>query len=94
MDFEFDPRKSETNKHKHGVTLQQATQIWLEAYLEITANTVGEPQLMAIGQIGGKLHACIYTVRGQAVRLISCRRARAKEAQLYHDHFKETPRET
>ena len=90
MKFEFNREKSESNKRKHGVSFEQATQIWLEAYLEVTARTVDEPRVMAIGKIGGNLYACIYTVRGEAVRLISCRTARAREEQLYHDYFKES----
>lgn len=89
MDFEFDRRKSEANKRKHGISLEEATQIWQEAYLEVTAKTVDEPRMMAIGTIRGKVYACIYTVRGESVRLISCRRAREQEAQLYHGYFKE-----
>ena len=71
MEFEFDRLKSEANKRKHGVGLDEATQIWQEAYLEITARTVNEPRFMAIGRIRGKLYACIYTVRGESLRLIS-----------------------
>ena len=89
MRFEFNQEKSESNRRKHGVTLEQATQIWLNTYLELRARTVDEARFMAIGKIQERLYACIYTVRGESVRLISCRRARAKEAQFYHDHFKE-----
>lgn len=89
MEFEFDRAKSEANKRKHGVSLEEATHLWQEAYLEVMARTSDESRLMAIGKIRGKLHACIYTIRGEAIRLISCRRARDKEAQLYHEHFKE-----
>lgn len=28
MDFEFDPRKSETNKQKHGIDFYEAQKIW------------------------------------------------------------------
>lgn len=90
MKFEFDQTKSEVNQRKHGVSFDEATQIWQEAYLEVVARTVDEPRAMVIGKIKGTLYACIYTVRGEAVRLISCRRARPREGQLYHDHFKET----
>ncbi len=89
MQFEFDKTKSEANKHKHGIGLDEAMQIWQEAYLEVAARTVDEPRLMAIGVIQGKLYACIYTVRGDAVRLISCRRAREKEVSLYHAYLKD-----
>jgi len=81
--------KSEANKRKHGVSLDEAVQIWQEAYLEIPAKTVDELRFMSIGRIRGKLFACIYTVRGESIRLISCRRAREKEVHLYHDYLKE-----
>ena len=89
MKFEFHQAKSRANRHKHGVSLEEATQMWKEAYLEIAARTVDEPRFMAIGRIRGRLYASIYTIRGEAVRLISCRRARPEEVRLYHDHFKE-----
>ena len=82
MEFELNMEKSEANKHKHGISLEEATQLWEEAYLEVAARTVDEPRWMAIGKIGEKLYACIYTRRGEAVRLISCRRASQKEAGL------------
>ena len=93
MRFEFDRKKSVANKEKHGVSFDEATQLWQEAYLEVKARTANEARFMAIGHIQGKLYACIYTVRGEATRLISCRRAREQEAQLYHEHFKESVRE-
>ena len=93
MQFEFDPKKSKANKEKHGVSLDEAAQLWQEAYLEVTARTANEARFMAIGHIQEKLYACIYAMRGEVIRLISCRRAREKEAQLYHEHLKESVRE-
>lgn len=90
MQFQFDKQKSAANRHKHGIGLEDAARLWEEAYVEIPARTVDEPRWMAIGRIGETLYACIYTMRGEAIRLISCRRARAGEVQLYHDYFKET----
>ena len=90
MKFEFDRAKSETNRVKHGISLEKAARIWEVAHLEVAARTVDESRFMAIGVIESKLYACIYTVRGEAIRLISCRRARGKEVQLYHADFKET----
>ena len=89
MRFEFDREKSAINKQKHGISLEEAAQLWQEAYLEVKARTVDEVRSMAIGRIRGKLYACIYTVRGESIRLISCRRAREQEARLYHENFKE-----
>lgn len=89
MEFEFDRTKSQANKGKHGVSLEEATQIWQEGYLEVAARTIDEPRWMAIGKIRGRLYACIYTRRDDSIRLISCRRAREQEAQLYHAYLKE-----
>lgn len=88
MEFEFDRSKSDANRRKHGVGFDHAVQIWQEAYLELTARTVDEPRFLVIGKIRDKLYSCIYTTRGERIRLISCRRARGKEVQLYHEYFK------
>ena len=90
MKFEFDRAKSETNRVKHGISLEEAARIWESAHVEVRARTVDELRFMAIGTIEAKLYACIYTIRGEAIRLISCRRARGKEVKLYHAYFKET----
>ncbi len=89
MEFEFDRAKSQANREKHGVSLEEAAQIWQEAYLEVEARTIDEPRWMVVGRIRGRVYACIYTRRGESIRLISCRRAREQEAQLYHAHLKE-----
>ena len=93
MKFEFNRAKSAANERKHGVSLEEATQLWLDAHLEVAAKTVDEPRWMVIGKIREKLYACIYTVRGESVRLISCRRAHEQEARLYYDYFKKAVRE-
>ena len=90
MKFEFDSEKSEVNRQKHGLSLREATQLWDMVHVEIEARTIDEPRVMAIGTLGGKLYACIYTLRGDTIRLISCRRAHEKEARIYHAHIKES----
>ena len=93
MEFEFDKAKSKTNKEKHGISLEEAQAIWEEAYVQVPARSADEPRWMVVGNVGGRLYACVYTRRGEAVRLISCRRARDKEAQFYHGYLKEKTNE-
>lgn len=88
MKFEFDDNKSRTNKAKHGITLDQATQIWASPYVELKAKTVDEPRYMIIGKLDGKLYSCIYTHRGATTRLISARRSRKAEEGIYNEHIK------
>ena len=93
MEFEFGQAKSKSNKDKHGISLEEAQAIWEEFYVEVPARDTNEPRWMVIGRIDNRLYACVYTRRGEAVRLISCRRARDQEAQLYHDYLKEKTHE-
>ena len=84
MEFEFDPRKSQSNREKHGIDFVAAQAIWEDpALLEIPARTLDEPRWLVSGRIGRKHWSAVITLRGQAIRLISVRRSRPEEIQLY-----------
>ena len=84
LDFEFDPIKSTTNQEKHGINFVDAQTLWNDPeLLEIPARTTDEPRYLVIAQIHGKHWSAVITHRGQAIRLISVRRSRLEEVQLY-----------
>ena len=84
MAFEFDPTKSESNLAKHGIDFDVAQQLWDDPdLLEIPAKTVDEPRYLIIGKIGQKHWSAIITYREDSVRLISVRRSRQEEIELY-----------
>jgi uncharacterized DUF497 family protein len=84
MVFEFDARKSRENKKKHGVDFVQAQALWDDPdLLEIPARTIDEPRSVVIGTIEGKHWSGIITYRGERIRLISVRRSRSEEIELY-----------
>ncbi|MFO1462989.1 MAG: BrnT family toxin [bacterium] len=83
MIFEFDDLKSRNNLQKHGIDFHQAQDLWKGPYVHFSARTEFENRFAIIGPIEGKLYTCIYTMRNDRVRIISCRRAREKEAKLY-----------
>ena len=84
MEFEFDPRKSQSNQEKRGIDFVAAQAIWEDpALLEIPARTLDEPRWLVIGRIGRKHWSAVITLRGQVIRLISVRRSRPEEIQLY-----------
>ena len=84
MDFEFDERKSESNQAKHGIDFVEAQALWNDSeLLEIPLKTTDEPRTMAIGQIGGRHWSAIVTHRQNRIRIISVRRSRAEERELY-----------
>ena len=87
MDFEFDPQKSEANKFKHGIDFEEAKALWNDpSAIEIELEYPDEKRCARIGkQFEGstELWTAIFTLRAEKVRLISVRRARAKEKQQY-----------
>jgi uncharacterized protein len=86
MKFEFDPTKSATNKDKHGIDFVQAQMLWADEGVEVVlskSRVTDEKRFLAIGQINGKHWTAICTLRGEAVRIISVRRARKEEVDYY-----------
>ena len=84
MKFEFDSKKSDANKTKHGINFIEAQELWNDIdYLEIPAKTTDEARFLVIGKIGEKHWTGIITYRNDNIRIISMRRARNEEIELY-----------
>jgi uncharacterized DUF497 family protein len=87
MPFEYDPEKSLLNREKHGIDFEQAQSLWEdETRLEIPAKTVDEPRYLVIGQINGKFWSAVITYIGGNIRIVSVRRSRDEEIELYESH--------
>ena len=85
MDFEYDSEKSQNNKTKHGIDFEKAQAIWLDAKRVVfMARFQDEQRLGIIGSWEDKLWCAIYTERGTRKRIISVRRARKYEEDLYN----------
>jgi uncharacterized DUF497 family protein len=84
LDFEFDPEKSASNKEKHGIDFVEAQALWDDPDLvEVPARVVDEPRFLVIGRIAGEHWSGIITYREQRIRIISARRSRAEEVEIY-----------
>jgi uncharacterized DUF497 family protein len=84
MEFEFDPRKSYSNKQKHGIDFYEDQALWGDPDLiEIPVQTIDEPRYLVIGTIEGKHWSGVITYRGDKVRIISVRRSRKEEVEIY-----------
>ena len=76
--------KSRSNLIKHGIDFETAKNLWLdEDRIEIWAPHPVENRGIVIGKHQNKLWTAIFTMRGNAIRIISVRRAGKKEAKLY-----------
>jgi uncharacterized protein len=84
MNFEYDPKKSQSNKQKHGIDFREAQILWEDVdLLEIPAKEMDEPRFLVIGRITDKYWSGIITYRGKNIRIISVRRSRDEEIALY-----------
>jgi len=84
MEFEFDKHKSLLNRQKHGIDFDEAQLLWEDANLMIIpARTEDEPRSVIIGKIGDTYWSAVITLRGGRIRMISVRRSRKEEVELY-----------
>ena len=84
MEFEFDQSKSESNQVKHGIAFTQAQALWADPDLvEIPAHTLGEPRFLVVGKIEDSHWSGVVTYRGDNIRIISVRRSRKEEVEIY-----------
>ncbi len=84
MEFVFDPKKSESNKKKHGIDFYEAQKLWDDPdFIEIPVKTNDEPRFLVIGKIAGKHWSGVITYRTEEIRIISVRRSRKEEVDIY-----------
>ena len=84
MKFEWDEKKSLTNKTKHGIDFDTAKNLWKDSNrVEIQTSYPLENRSILIGKIDKKLWTAIFTRRSNSIRIISVRRSRKKEEMLY-----------
>ncbi len=85
MDFEYDYNKSQSNKEKHGINFIDAQSLWDDDYrVEIPIKYVDEPRYLLIARLESKYWSAIFTYRYQKIRIISVRRSRKNEKDIYN----------
>ena len=86
MKFEWDENKSESNKVKHRVDFEEAQLLWEDCdRVEIVIQNEGEQRYLTIGLMHNKYWTAIITYRGLNIRLISVRRSREEEVEIYEN---------
>jgi uncharacterized DUF497 family protein len=89
--FEWDEDKNLSNQSKHGVSFEEAQQLFLSDvdYLEIfdEDHSHHEDRFVAIGPIPRGVILVVFTERDEEViRIISARPATKREQQMFHQH--------
>jgi uncharacterized protein len=84
MNFQWDKEKSKANKEKHGISFEEAINLWENPVLMLPSkSSLEEQRFLVIGQISNAYWTAVITMREGEVRLISVRRSRKDERELY-----------
>ncbi len=84
MEFAFDKNKSASNKQKHSIHFNEAKKLWEDTnYVEVPVKTSDEPRFLIIGKISEKYWTAVITYRSETIRIISVRRSRKEEIEIY-----------
>ncbi len=83
-DFEYDHKKSISNLKKHGIDFEAARELWLDPEIvEVQAKSENEPRFLVIAHMAKRHWSAVITKRGSIIRIISVRRSRNTEVELY-----------
>ena len=83
-EFQYDPQKSESNLRKHGIDFEQAQLLWDDPKLvTLKARSEDEARSLIIARLNDQHWSAIVTDRDGEYRIISVRRSRIAEVELY-----------
>ena len=87
MNYEWDDKKCNSNLKNHKVDFSAVEGFdWQSALIiEDNRRDYGEIRYRAMGLIGSRLHALVFTTRGEKVRVISLRKANRREVKSYEE---------
>jgi len=84
MEFEFDNKKSERNEKKHGINFSEAQNLWKDNNrIEIPLKYLDEKRFLIISKVADGYWSAIFTYRKNKIRIISVRRSRENEKEIY-----------
>lgn len=91
MTYEWNPRKAEANRRKHGVSFEEAASVFQDAdalTFQDPDHLDEEPREITIGiSTQGRVLFLSHCDRGERIRIISARKATPKERKQYAEDF-------
>jgi uncharacterized DUF497 family protein len=89
--YEWDPKKAELNRRKHGVSFEEAATVFQDISaltFEDPDHSDEEPRELTVGlSRSGRALFLSHCDRGKQIRIISARKATPKERQQYAEGF-------
>ncbi len=91
MLIEYDEQKSQKNEHERNLAFSEAVEFDFEtAFIQPDLRkNYSEPRFQALGYMSGRLYMLVFCYREHALRIISFRKANAREQRKY-ENFRRT----
>lgn len=85
MKIEFDPAKNARNIAEREISFERAEDFEWETSVIVrdSRRDYKETRFRAMGMIGERLHAMVFTPRVDGIRVISLRKANRREERMY-----------
>lgn len=93
MHLEWDEAKNEHNIRERGIPFEFAADFAFETALFVIEprEKYGEPRMRALGFLGERLHVLVFAMRGESLRVISLRKANAREVRKHAQSYPAEP---
>ncbi len=91
MRYEWDEAKRAETLLNRGVDFASIEYFDWESALHRISDRDGEARWSTLGLIGNRVYHVVWTERGQTIRIISLRKANAREATRYVEQLRENP---
>ena len=85
MHIEYDPAKREATLSARALDMARSAEVWNGPTVTIpdTRRDYGEDRFMTVGRLSSRLVVLIWTPRGDTRRIISLRKANAREQAAF-----------
>jgi len=85
MPVEWDEEKNRANLQKHGLSFDDAWQVMAGDTITIPDERYdyGENRLITMGRLSGRVVFVMHVARGETTRIISMRKANARDQEIY-----------
>jgi hypothetical protein len=91
MRFEWDDAKNQANRRKHGLDFADVPLVFAGQKLtfEDHRHSQSEQRYLTVGRLAERMVIVAHTLRGDATRIISMRKANARERARYQERLGE-----
>ena len=97
MVFEWDPKKSKSNKLKHGISFEDAPKVFDDFHITTTdrRKDYGETRFCTMGFLDSSKRIVLvaHTQRNGKIRIISMRKANKREQKIFNHYLNEVNHE-